>query len=372
MQITSFGDLKKSSIPAIKCYLMFNVFWSFRRSATNLGDIALKMGRKVKIGTHNGTFHCDEVLACSMLKHAKSEYSNAEVVRSRNIDILNDCDIVVDVGGIYEPSSHRYDHHQRSFDHTMNSLNRDYPWTIKLSSAGLVYFHFGHQIISKLLNLPVESEEVKVIYNKIYENFVQEIDAIDNGIDPCEGSEQKYKVHTHLSARVKHLNPSWNEPNPNQTKCFEKACQLVEQEFVDRVNFYGKIWLPARDIVKTAIQDRFSVHSSGEIIEFSNGGCPWKEHLFELEGTLKVEKPIKFVIYSDTNNNWRIQCVSVSPFSFENRLSLRKEWCGLRDEELSKQSGIDGCVFVHMSGFIGGNKTREGVLQMGLKTLNPE
>ena len=33
-----------------------------------------------KIGTHNGTFHCDEVLACFMLKQLP-EYKNAEIVR---------------------------------------------------------------------------------------------------------------------------------------------------------------------------------------------------------------------------------------------------------------------------------------------------
>ncbi|CAL1262879.1 unnamed protein product [Larinioides sclopetarius] len=352
---------------------MLSLLRSFSRSASNLG-IAVRMGPKVKIGTHNGTFHCDEVLACSMLKHAKSEYSNAEIVRSRNMDILNDCDIVVDVGGVYEPSCHRYDHHQRSFTHTMNTLNKEYPWTIKLSSAGLVYFHFGHEIIANILKLPADSEEVKILYKKIYENFVQEIDALDNGIEPCdEVTNHKYQINTNLGIRVRLLNPAWNEVNPDETKCFEKACKLVEQEFLDRVTFYGKIWLPARDIVKTAIQNRFSVHSSGEIIEFATGGCPWKEHLFELEESLKVEKPIKFVIYADpVNKAWRVQCVSLSPFSFENRLSLRKEWCGLRDEELSKQSGIDGCVFVHSSGFIGGNKTKEGALQMALKTLNPE
>ncbi|GBN00022.1 UPF0160 protein MYG1, mitochondrial [Araneus ventricosus] len=288
------------------------------------------------------------------------------------MDILKDCDIVVDVGAVYDPSCHRYDHHQRSFDHTMNTLNQEYPWTVKLSSAGLVYFHFGHEIIANILKLPVDSEEVKILYGRVYENFIQEIDAIDNGVKPCD-SEHKYDIHTHLSSRVKRLNPSWTETNPDETKCFEKACQLVEQEFLDRINFYGKTWLPARDIVKSAVQNRFSVHSSGEIIDFASGGCPWKEHLFELEESLKVEKPIKFVIYPDTvNKRWRIQCVSVAPFSFENRLSLCKEWCGLQGEELNKKSGIDGCVFVHMSGFIGGNKTREGALQMALKTLNPE
>lgn len=74
----------------------------------------------------------------------------------------------------------------------MNSLNNDYPWTIKLSSAGLVYYHFGHQIISRILKLSESQDETKVLFHKIYENFMQEIDAIDNGIDPCETSEVKY------------------------------------------------------------------------------------------------------------------------------------------------------------------------------------
>ena len=34
----------------------------------------------IKIGTHNGTFHCDEVLACYMLK-LLPEYKDAEIVR---------------------------------------------------------------------------------------------------------------------------------------------------------------------------------------------------------------------------------------------------------------------------------------------------
>ncbi len=64
------------------------------------------------IGTHDGKFHCDEVLACSLLKMLP-EYSDAKIVRTRNSEKLDGCDIVVDVGGVYDPSRHRYDHHQR-------------------------------------------------------------------------------------------------------------------------------------------------------------------------------------------------------------------------------------------------------------------
>ena len=77
-----------------------------------------------------------------------------------------------------------------------------------------------------------------------------------------------------------------------------------------------------------------------------------------------------YILFSDnTPPAYRIQAMPVSPDSFENRKALPAQWRGLRDDELSKVSGIEGCIFVHASGFIGGNKTYEGALQMALKAL---
>ena len=45
-------------------------------------------------------------------------------------------DIVVDVGGVYSPEKHRYDHHQRGFTEVFGAGGFD---KTKLSSAGLVY-----------------------------------------------------------------------------------------------------------------------------------------------------------------------------------------------------------------------------------------
>ena len=42
---------------------------------------------------------------------------------------------------------------------------------------------------------------------------------------------------------------------------------------------------------------------------------------------------------------------------------------GLRDDVLSEKSGIEGCIFVHASGFIGGHKTKEGALAMSFAAL---
>jgi len=64
-----------------------------------------------------------------------------------------------------------------------------------------------------------------------------------------------------------------------------------------------------------------------------------------------------------------VQAVAVSPDSFESRKALPSQWRGLRDEELSKEVGIPGCVFVHMSGFIGGNQNFDGALAMARAAL---
>lgn len=100
-----------------------------------------------------------------------------------------------------------------------------------------------------------------------------------------------------------------------------------------------------------------------------SGGVPWKDHIYNLEEELKIEKHIKYVLYSDTSDKWRVQCVPLRQGSFENRLSLPKTWCGLRDDALTAESGIEGCVFVHSNGFIGGNSTYNGALQMAVKSL---
>lgn len=135
----------------------------------------------VRVGTHDGVFHCDEILACFLLKQL-SQYSNAEIIRTRDPALLDACDVVVDVGGVYDPSRHRYDHHQRDFNHTLTSLLPHKQFNIKLSSAGLVFTHFGHQIIADLLNWDKTDPKTELIFDKVYENFVQEIDAIDNGL----------------------------------------------------------------------------------------------------------------------------------------------------------------------------------------------
>ncbi|TDL22092.1 metal-dependent protein hydrolase [Rickenella mellea] len=319
------------------------------------------------IGTHNGTFHCDEALAVFLLKQT-AIYHDAAVVRTRQQSVLETCDIVVDVGAVYDEGKQRFDHHQREFSEVFG-----HGFTTKLSSAGLIYKHFGKEIIANRLQLPSNDSKIDTLWLKIYKEFIESIDGIDNGISQYSTDQPpKYRVKSDLSSRVSFLNPSWNEASDGgkMDVLFRKASELTGNEFVDRLDYYGKAWLPARDLVAKAILERSAVDPSEQIVLFDQF-VPWKEHLFELEAEqdIKVSRPI-YVIYPDElAGAWRIQAVPISSDSFESRKALPTAWRGLRDESLSEIAGIPGCIFVHSSGFIGGNASKEGAMALARKAL---
>ncbi|KZV71328.1 metal-dependent protein hydrolase [Peniophora sp. CONT] len=326
--------------------------------------------KKVKltkvIGTHNGTFHCDEALAVYLLRLTKN-YRDSDLKRTRDPAILDTCDIVVDVGAVYDESKQRFDHHQRGFEEKFG-----HGFVTKLSSAGLVYKHFGREIIANHLQLALDDPKVETLWLKLYKEFIEGIDGIDNGVTQYDG-EPRYRNRTDLSSRVGWLNPAWNESVDSSSvdARFEKASKLTGEEFLGRLDYYGKAWLPARDLVVAGLEQRFQVDPSGRIILFESF-CPWKEHLFELEAAQNITEAQQpyYIIYPDeTGGNWRIQAVPVSPESFASRKALPEVWRGVRDDALSQVSEIPGGIFVHASGFIGGNKTKDGALAMAKKAL---
>lgn len=58
---------------------------------------------------------------------------------------------------------------------------------------------------------------------QLYENFVEEVDAVDNGISQYDG-EARYTVSTTLSARVAHLNPRWNSKSQDTEVSWRTVC----------------------------------------------------------------------------------------------------------------------------------------------------
>ncbi len=185
---------------------------------------------------------------------------------------------------MYDPSTHRYDHHQREFTGVLDGFKT------KLSSAGLVYKHFGRSILNEALRSESgetpSSDFLDVCYTKLYKDFMEHVDAIDNGISVAEG-EIRYHVSTTMSSRVGMLNPAWNEEQSSdiQNERFKSAMLLTCSEFLAHAQGLAKSWWPARSIVKSALDERLEVHSSGKVIILPQA-CPWKDHLFELEAVV--------------------------------------------------------------------------------------
>ncbi|KAL2149175.1 hypothetical protein VTH82DRAFT_8523 [Thermothelomyces myriococcoides] len=337
----------------------------------------------VAIGTHNGHFHADEALAVYMLRTHIPTYSGAKLVRTRDPKLLDECHTVVDVGGEYDAARNRFDHHQRSF-------NTSFPGReTKLSSAGLVYMHFGRQIIARRLGQAEDSEQVDLVWHKIYESFIEALDAHDNGIsvyDPAglaaAGLQKRFSDGGFtLGAMVGRLNPNWNDPIPEdpaaaqeaEDKKFEQASQRIGEEFDRGLDYYIKAWLPAREVVAEAFAARQEYDSQGRIMVLKRQSAPWKDHLYNLEEGEPESGKVLYVLYPEKptpDSKWRIQCVPVAKDSFESRKPLPEAWRGFRDEELDGICGVSGSIFVHASGFIGGNKTFEGVLAMARKALD--
>lgn len=191
---------------------------------------------------------------------------------------------MVDVGGLYDPTTNRYDHHQREFNGALDELGFD----TKLSSAGLVYKHFGKDILKSVLSninefSSIDEKVIEVFYRKIYHDFIEHIDAIDNGISVSD-STPKYFISTTLSNRVGQLNPAWNEEQSNDiyNKRFQDAMILTVSEYLSRVYELAFSWWPARSIVKDAFETRLDINSFGKVLVLECY-CPWKDHLFEIE-----------------------------------------------------------------------------------------
>ena len=81
----------------------------------------------------------------------------------------------------------------------------------------------------------------------------------------------------------------------------------VGTEFKETVDGYFNSWLPAYDIVKDAIETRKENDPEGRLIMFETSGCPWKEHLFNIEEKLGIKGEILYVIYKNKETDWRIQ-----------------------------------------------------------------
>lgn len=274
------------------------------------------------IGTHDGTFHADEVTACALLL-LFDLVDQDKIVRTRDLKKLEQCEYVCDVGGVYDPTVKLFDHHQLEYQGS-------------LSSAGMILLH--------LRNTNVLHPHAYDFFNH---SLVAGVDAHDNGRDPQIPGLCTY---SHI---ISNFTPIHYEVDGNaQNEAFFQALQFAKTHI-------GRLWeryLYMQSCRQTVAE---AMSQDGECMMFLKG-IPWMEIFFELNG---ASHPAKFVIMP-SGKFWKLRGI---PPNTEEKMKVRKplpkEWAGLLDEELKKVTGISGAIFCHKGRFISVWATREDALK---------
>ncbi len=275
--------------------------------------------------THNGNFHADDVFSIAVLKHV---YPSFNLVRTRDKALMDSADIVIDVGGQYDPDAGRFDHHQRG---GAGERENGIPY----SSFGLVWQKYGLALC----------DNNQAVADRVDAGLVSTIDAIDCG--HVEGVQQGIS----LSQTISMYNPTWEE-SPEFDKCFDEAVEFASR-MLTRFIASASGSVNAKAIVAKAIESA----EDPRVIVLEKY-TPWKKtvHILSSEAL--------YMVYPSHSGQWILQTVPVEPGSFEDRKSLPKAWAGLSDEDFQVKTGLDDAVFCHNGLFIAGTKSFESTMKL--------
>jgi len=283
------------------------------------------------IATHNGNFHADDVFSIAALK---SIFPSFKLIRTRDSELIAKADIVLDVGGVYDPDTDRFDHHQRG---GAGERENGIPY----SSFGLIWQKYGLEIC----------QGNQDVANALDAGLVSNIDAID-----CGHVEGVVKGIT-LSQTIGMFNPTWQEESHFDI-CFDEAVAFASRvlaRFIASANG----GTTAKAIVAKAIDNA----EDPRLIVLEKY-TPWKKTVH------KLSEEALYVVYPSSTGQWRIQTVPVELNSFEDRKSLPKPWAGLEGKELKEVTGIDDAMFCHNGLFIAGAESFESTMKMASIALN--
>ena len=278
--------------------------------------------KKRTIGTHNGSFHADEVTACALLL-VFGLADRSGIVRTRDPTILDTCEFVCDVGGEYIPEKKKFDHHQAEYQGS-------------LSSAGMV--------LKYLLDSVTVSQEEYAHLNNL---LVMGVDAHDNGVDLTVKGVTTY---SHIIANFVPI--EYEASDKEQDAAFDRALEFA-MEHLKRLIERRRYILSFTSIVEAAMKPR------ALSLQFDQS-IPWMDAFFALHGE---EHPAQFVVMP-SGENWKLR--GIPPNSKEKmkvRKALPEEWAGLSDDDLAKASGIPGAIFCHKGRFFSLWKTKEDALK---------
>jgi uncharacterized UPF0160 family protein len=292
-------------------------------------------GRKMTFGTHNGIFHCDEVVGIAILELAYIE-SDTFVVRTRDCEELKKLNIVIDVGG------GEYDHHMAGFNECRSTGE-------KYASAGLVWRKYASQAIrsvAEMEDIKLSDEEVQIIKEQIDQEYIVPVDLEDNG----------EKVSTHTFSFVSKFLPSWMEI-PIYDCAFKRAESTVFAILKEIIRDKA-----VQIVTKKELRKRYAKVKEG-ILEIPAQTMPWLENVVEYNE--ENENQIKFVIFPYPAGGWAAQCVPPSiERKFEQLVPFPKEWAGGNEKTLPKLSAIKNATFCHNGCFFARAETKQAIVKM--------
>lgn len=282
-----------------------------------------------KVGTHDGRFHADEVMATAILK----EIFDIELVRTRDPEVLKDLDIIYDVG------DGEFDHHQ--VDKEFRERGTPY------AACGLIWRKFGKDVV-RANDGNLSEDEINGVVRYIDRNLMESIDASDNGIRAA----MTIIPTPNISSIIANFNPPWNADAENEDEYFNQAVKLAD---VILGNALAQQISTIR--AKAHIAVAFEKRPRPELLVLDRS-YPWARVL----NSIDREKKILYVVFP-REEEYLIQTVRGNG-SLGNRKSLPEEWAGKRDEDLNEIIGIDDAIFCHSGRFIAGAKSHESIMKM--------
>lgn len=285
----------------------------------------------MRVAVHNGDFHADDVLSVHVLR----KLFDFELIRTRDEETLELCDMLIDVGMIYDPSIGRFDHHQNDSPVRKNG--------IPYATIGLLWKKLGEKICGSW-------KVARLIDRKI----IQWIDAHDNGI---EVNKSEFGFAYTLATAIASFNPVWNSRETYDDQ-FEVAVKWAGELF-DREIEKAKGLVKGERFVEREIQNQLDK----EIILLTLP-APWMK-------TVIIKCPnAKFVVFPNENGEgYIVQSVPVQIGSFDYNRKLKTEWRAKDAEEINKLVGIEDAIFCHATGFCGGARSRASAIKMAEMSL---
>jgi uncharacterized UPF0160 family protein len=291
----------------------------------------------MRVATHDGTFHADEVFALAALSLLGEPL---EITRTRVEAVMAACDLRVDVGFSHDPESGDFDHHQKG-----GAGER--PNGVRYASFGLVWGHYGGALCGGDAGVAA----------RVDQTLVQGIDANDTGqtlTSPLLDGVQPMTV----SGMIARLNPRWDEESDpeEEARRFEQAVGLAAT-LIEREIGAAAAQQRAGRLVAEAIERA----EDPRVIELDRN-VPWHE-------TVVTTAPEALFVIYPKRAGWGLETVPQRLGSFDNRRDLPRAWAGLGGEELARVTGVDDVVFAHAARFLVVARSREGVEALAARAL---